>query len=77
MPLYVAAQNGHLEAIVALLQAGANKDAAREDGWTPLHIAAQNGHVAVLAALLQAGANKDAAPKVRPGGGGGGVVSHY
>ncbi|KXZ44518.1 hypothetical protein GPECTOR_66g246 [Gonium pectorale] len=57
----MAAQNGHVEAIAALLQAGANKDAADKKGWTPLHIAALKGHVEAIAALLQAGANKDAA----------------
>ncbi|KXZ44157.1 hypothetical protein GPECTOR_72g604 [Gonium pectorale] len=62
-PYHIAAENGHVEAIAALLQAGANKDAANEDGRTPLHVAAENGHVEAIAALLQAGANKDAAAK--------------
>ncbi|KXZ52020.1 hypothetical protein GPECTOR_10g1043 [Gonium pectorale] len=62
-PLYMAAQ-GHVEAIAALLQAGANKDAAEEDGSTPLYIATQKGHIGAIAAPLQAGANKHAATKV-------------
>ncbi|KXZ43634.1 hypothetical protein GPECTOR_84g310 [Gonium pectorale] len=59
--LHIAAEKGHLEAVAALLQAGADKDAADETSATPLHIAAENGHVEVVAALLQAGANKEAA----------------
>ena len=45
----------------ALLDAGAGKDLADNDGWTPLHIAAQNGHDTVVRALLDAGADKDLA----------------
>ncbi|KXZ44528.1 hypothetical protein GPECTOR_66g256 [Gonium pectorale] len=62
-PLHIAACEGYVKAIVALLQAGANIDAANKDGWTPLHIVAKNGHVKAIAALLQAGANIDAATK--------------
>ncbi|KXZ49940.1 hypothetical protein GPECTOR_18g1 [Gonium pectorale] len=61
MPPSVWIYGGYVEAIAALLQAGANKDLAAEDGWTPLHIAAQNGHVEAIVALLHAGANKDMA----------------
>ena len=46
-----------------LLAAGANKDAARNDGFTPMMIAAQKGHVEVLKMLLADGDNKDAANK--------------
>ncbi|MBA2655193.1 MAG: ankyrin repeat domain-containing protein [Gammaproteobacteria bacterium] len=60
-PLYIAAQNGHIEVVAALINAGANKDQARNEGATPLFIAAQNGHIEVVAALINAGANKDQA----------------
>ena len=46
-----------------LLEAGANTDAARNDGFTPMMIAAQKGHVEVIKMLLADGDNKDAANK--------------
>ncbi|KXZ41102.1 hypothetical protein GPECTOR_794g17 [Gonium pectorale] len=62
-PLFRTAQYGYVEAVAALLQAGANKDAEDKDGATPLYVAAEKGHVEVVAALLQARANKEAANK--------------
>ena len=47
-PLFVAAQNGHLEVIRFLVESGANKDRGRaDDGATPLFIADQNGDLEV------------------------------
>lgn len=58
-PLHWAARQGHLEACVLLLRAGA--DAAREDaeGCACLHLAAQFGHTAVVAYLVARGTPAD------------------
>jgi len=40
-PLYVAAQNGHVDTVAALLEAGADVDLPTEDGITPLFGGAQ------------------------------------
>ena len=50
--LCAAAENGHPEAVRALLEAGAEVDHASDDGFTALHVAAQNGHTAVIQALV-------------------------
>ena len=48
-PLYVAAQNGHLEVVRFLVEAGANIDQGRtNDGGTPLCIAAENEHLEIV-----------------------------
>ena len=53
-PLYIAAQNGHLEVARLLLDATADKDKAMNMGATPLFVAAQNGHLEVARLLLDA-----------------------
>ena len=37
-PLYIAAQNGHLEVVKALMTAGANKEAAFTVSGTPMFL---------------------------------------
>ena len=53
-PLFDAAASGHLEVVRCLLDAGADKEKADNDGATPLHIAAWWGHQAVAQCLLDA-----------------------
>lgn len=55
-PLYLACQEGHLEATQYLVQeCHADPHACAHDGMTPLHAAAQMGHSAVIAWLVSWG----------------------
>ena len=56
-PLWIAAQQGHLEVMKVLLEKGAVVDAKTNDGFTPLLIAAEYGHLEVVRMLLEKGAN--------------------
>eukprot|EP00439_Symbiodinium_sp_Y106_P023855 s1984_g2.t3 len=60
-PLRLASCNGHVEIVRLLLEAGADKDLADNDGYTPLISASSRGHVEIARLLLEAGANKDMA----------------
>ena len=51
-PLMTAAEAGALDDAGAAIAAGADVNAADEDGWTPLQLAALNDHTAVAALLL-------------------------
>ena len=64
-PLFIAAQNGHLDVVRHLVEVGADKDKARDDGATPLYIAAENGHLDVVRHLVEVGADKDKALQLR------------
>jgi ankyrin repeat protein len=58
-PLYVAAEQGHVGDVCALLQSGAGVDvnAAQSDGGgSPLSVACQRGHCKVVSLLLDHGA---------------------
>ena len=54
--LFSAAREGHEAVVSALLAAGADKNAALQNGVTPLFIAIQKGHEPVVSALVEAGA---------------------
>ena len=60
-PMYSAAALGYLEVVQVLLEAGADKNAATQDGETALMAAARDGHLEVVQVLLDAGADKNAA----------------
>lgn len=52
-PLHIAAINGNLEAIVLLLQEGAELNAKGEDGMTPLHYAVQMKQIDAIKILIE------------------------
>lgn len=55
-PLMVAAANGHIETVKALLDAGADINAEDVTGWTALHAGAFNGDAPLVSLLLARGA---------------------
>ena len=62
--IHWAARNGHLAIVRLLLEAGADKDAGKQNGITALQLASLYGHLGVVRLLLEAGADKDAAIQV-------------
>ena len=65
-PLYVAAINGHLEAMQLLIKRGADVNLPIKFG-TPLHAAAQKGCLACVKLLVEAGADVNAlTPERKP-----------
>src|SRR5436190_387438 len=61
--MHWAAQNGHVNAIKALKEDGADVAAQDKDRRTPMHWAAQNGHMDAIEALKEAGADVAAQDK--------------
>jgi ankyrin repeat protein len=55
-PVYIAALNGHVEAIRALAEKGAHVDTPDNNGKTPVFIAAEKGHQDVVNLLREYGA---------------------
>ena len=64
-PLFIAAQDGHLDIAQELIKAGADPDKAKTAsiaaGVTPLYTAAQQGHLEIVKELIKAGADPDKA----------------
>lgn len=58
-PVYIAARKGHLNAITALRNAGANMDMSNDEGETPVYIAAAKNLAESITALSNAEANVD------------------
>ena len=59
--LIVASENGHLDVVQLLCEAGANKDKADDHGFTALMQASVTGHLEVVRLLCEAGADTDKA----------------
>ena len=58
--LIEAAENGHVEVCLFLIEQGANVNATNWLGWTPLLLAAYSGYVDVCRLLIERGANVNA-----------------
>lgn len=58
--LHLAAYCGKVQAVITLLDRGANHEAKTTRGWTPAHLAAEWGHIPVLQALFRQGAEPNA-----------------
>lgn len=58
--LIIASRNGLTEAVINLLNAGANIEVSDAKGWTPLMVASYNGHIDIVEELLKRGASVNA-----------------
>eukprot|EP00438_Fugacium_kawagutii_P004074 Skav227082 [mRNA] locus=scaffold1387:157219:163724:- [translate_table: standard] len=61
-PLFIASQNGHLEVVRLLIDAGADVNKARTEGASPLFVASHKGHLEVVHLLLESGADRSHVP---------------
>ncbi len=59
--LQLAAGNGDVEAVYALLRQGANVNGTDDNGVTPLMMASEEGHLPTVQLLLRSGANPNLA----------------
>lgn len=60
-PLYIAARDGNLRAVDALINAGADVNYVCRNGATALFVACENGHLEAVKYLIAAGADVNAA----------------
>ncbi len=61
-PLHYAAKNGWVDAVIFLLECGAEKNpkaSPKDREWMPIHYAAKGGHLEVVKTLLSAGIDKE------------------
>ena len=65
-PLFMTSQNGHLEIVRLLVEAGADKDKAGNYGVTPLQIARNKGRLEIVRLLVDAGARDCAGARDYP-----------
>src|SRR5690349_10021861 len=63
-PVADAAMHGDRDAVRALLQKGADVNAAQNDGMTALHWAAEHGDTDIAGMVLYAGANPGAVTRI-------------
>ncbi|MBT4803776.1 MAG: hypothetical protein HON78_02090 [Legionellales bacterium] len=63
MNLHFAAKYGRTEIALALIEKGADVNAADQDGYTPLNWAAARGHTEIALALIEKGADVNATNK--------------
>ena len=62
IPVLIGASlHGRLNVIESLIQAGADINKAKNNGYTALMVASEKGHAAIVEALIQAGADIDKA----------------
>ena len=57
--LHMAAQEGHLEFCIFIMEKLENKNPGDNDGDTPLHLAARDGHLKVCRAIIETVENKN------------------
>ena len=62
----LAAENGHLDVVRHLVEVGANKDQADNQGAAQLYIAAENGNLDGVHHLREVGADKNLAENQGP-----------
>ena len=58
--MIIAAEEGHIEVVNALLRAGANQNLATDNGLSPLSVAQLSGHTEIVQALEAAATQLEA-----------------
>ena len=51
-PIFIAAQNNHIEMVKLLMKSTENPNAPRNGGATPITIASQNNHLEIVKLLV-------------------------